>query len=391
MNVLRRLRIRRPTRRQAILGGIAIVVLLGIVFMFLPDAVPVQTAAVGEGPLQVIVEEEGQTRVVDRYVITSPVAAFARRIDLEVGDAVTAGQPVVRLEPPRATILDPRAQTEAAARVAAARASLGQADVAAAQATAELERVERLHAAGAATRQTLEQTTAEAARAMGARDAARAELRAAQAAQPTATGAGRLPAEESIRAPASGRVLAVHVRSEGHIQPGEPLIEVGNTEQLQIEADVLSQDAVRIGPGARVLLEQWGGDHALEAVVSQVDPQGFTRVSALGVEERRVRVIADITSPQELYPRLGPGYRVLARFVVWEQPNVLQVPSASLFRHGDGWAVFVVEGGRARLRTVTIGQQAGLATQVVEGLHPGEVVIVHPGNDVEDGVRVSGE
>lgn len=377
------------TRKQAILSGIGVLVLGMVVFLFLPDRVPVQTATVTRGPLQVIVEEEGETRVENRYVVTSPVAAFVRRIQLEAGDAVQAGQVVVRLEPPREPIHDPRDQAEARSRVAAARASLGQAEVAAAQATAELERVERLYAAEAATRQALEQASVEAARTRAARDGALAELRAAESALRTAAGASTLPVADELRAPASGRVLIVHQQSEGHVMPGEPLLEVGDTEQLHIAAEVLSQDAVRIRPGARVLLDQWGGPGTLEAVVRQVDPQGFTRVSALGVEERRVRVLADLVSPAGTHAGLGPGYRVLARFIVWEAPDALRVPTAALFRHDDGWAVFVVEGRRAVLRPVTVGQEAGLATQVVAGVEAGDVVIVHPSNQVEDGARVA--
>jgi HlyD family secretion protein len=378
----------RITRKRAILIGIAALVVLWLVFMFLPDPVPVQTAEVSRGPLQVIVEEEGETRVADRYVVTSPVAAFVRRIQLEPGDAVSAGDVIVRFEPPREAIHDPRTQSEVVSRVAAARAAFQQAEVAAAQAAAELQRVERLHAADAATRQALEQAALEAGRARAARDAARAELRAAESAQRSAGGAGALPVASQLRAPASGRVLAVHHQSEGHVLPGTPLLEVGDTEQLNVVAEVLSQDAVRIRPGARVLLEQWGGPGTLEGVVRQVDPQGFTRVSALGVEERRVRVLADLVSPSAEYEGLGPGYRVLARFIVWESPNALRVPTAALFRHEDGWAVFVAEGRNAALRPVTIGQEAGLATEVRSGLEEGEVVVVHPGRLVEDGARV---
>jgi HlyD family secretion protein len=377
------------TRKRAFLTGGAVLLVLWLVYMFLPDPVPVQTATVTRGPLQVVVEEEGETRLDDTYVVTAPAAAFVRRIQLEPGDPVQAGQVIVDLEPPRGDVLDPRSRAEIDARVAAARASVGQAEVAAAQANAELERVERLHAAEAATRQALEQATSEAARARAALEAARAELQAAEAARRTAAGATTLPVADQIRAPATGRVLAVHRRSGGQVMPGEPLLEVGDTEQLHVVADVLSQDAVRIRPGARVLLDQWGGGTTIEAVVRQVDPQGFTRVSALGVEERRVRVIADLVSPPVEYDGLGPGYRVLARFIVWEDPDALRVPTAALFRHEEGWAAFVVNGGRAALRPVRIGAQAGLAAQVLGGLEEGEVVIVHPGNEIEDGVRVS--
>jgi HlyD family secretion protein len=378
----------RMTRKRALITGSAVLLVAWLVYMFLPDPVPVQTAAVTRGPLQVIVEEEGETRLEDRYVITAPVAAYVRRMELEAGDRVEAGQVVVRLEPPRGDILDPRTGAQADARIAAARAAVAQAEIAYSQATAELERMERLHAAEAATRQALERATTDAARARAELEGARAELAAAQAARRTAAGAPALPVADEIRAPAGGRVLAVHHPSGGQVMPGEPLLEVGDTERLHVVAEVLSQDAVRIRPGAPVLLDEWGGDTTLEAVVRQVDPQGFARVSALGVEERRVRVLADLASPPADYAGLGPGFRVLARFVVWQSDNVLRVPTAALFRHDDGWAAFVVHGRRASLRPVVVGQQAGLAAQVVDGLAEGETVIVHPGNDVTDGGRV---
>jgi len=376
------------TRKGALLTGIGLLVLAAMVYLFLPDPSQVQAATVHRGPLQVIVEEEGETRVVDRYVITAPVDAFLQRLDLEVGDPVAAGQVIARLEPSPSALLDPRSRTDADARVAAAQAAVLQAEVTAARAEADLGRVTRLHGTGAATRQALEQAEAEDVRARTALDAARAELAAAEAALRSADAGGALSVQYVVRAPAGGRVLVVHHRSEGRVMPGEPLVEVGDTERLQVEAEILSQDAVRIRPGSRVMLDQWGGDQVLEATVTQVDPQGVTRVSALGVEERRVRVVADLVSSPEAYRGLGPGYRVLARFVVWEASDVLQVPTAALFRHQDGWAVFVVDGSRASLRPVTVGREAGLATQVTGGLEEGEVVVVHPGNEIEDGAKV---
>ena len=376
------------SRKSAVLAGIGVLVLAAMVYLFLPEPEVVQTATVRRGPLQVSVEEEGETRVVDRYLITAPVAAFVQRLDLEVGDPVEAGQVVARFQPPRSVLLDPRSRTEADARLAAAQAGLAQAEVMASQAEADLGRMTRLHETGAATAQALEQARAEAVRAQTALDAARAELGAAEAAVSDSGSPSPLPAQDVVRAPSAGRVLAVHKRSEGPVMPGEPLVEVGDTERLQVEAEILSTDAVRIRPGSRVILDQWGGDHTLDATVTKVDPQGVTRVSALGVEERRVRVVADMVSEPEDYRGLGPGYRVLARFVVWEDPDALQVPTAALFRHGEGWAVFLAEEGRAVLRPVEVGREAGLWTQVVGGLEEGEVVIVHPGNDVEEGARI---
>jgi HlyD family secretion protein len=376
------------TRKRAVLAGIGVLLLAAMVYLFLPEPEVVQTATVRRGPLQVTVEEEGEIRVVDRYVITAPVSAFLQRLDLEVGDLVEAGQVLARFESPRSAILDPRSRTEADARLAAARAGLADAEAVAAQTEADLGRLTRLHETGAATAQALEQARAEAVRARAALDAARAELRAAEAAVSRGGPASSLQAQNEVRAPAAGRVLAVHKRSEGPVIPGEPLVEVGDTERLQVEAEILSTDAVRIRPGSRVILDQWGGDHTLEATVAKVDPQGVTRVSALGVEERRVRVVADMVSGPEDYRGLGPGYRVLARFVIWEDPDALQAPTAALFRQDGGWAVFVVDEGRAVLRSVGAVREAGLWTQIEEGLEEGEVVIVHPGNDVEEGARI---
>ncbi|HEX9109306.1 MAG TPA: HlyD family efflux transporter periplasmic adaptor subunit, partial [Longimicrobiales bacterium] len=205
-------------------------------------------------------------------------------------------------------------------------------------------------------------------------------------------GSGQLSVQQVLTAPAAGRVLAVRRVSEGQVNPGDTLVVVGNTNQLQIRADVLSDDAVRIRPGTRVLVDQWGGDTTLTAVVRSVEPQGFTAVSSLGVEEQRVPVVADLTSAPALWDqRLGSGYRVLARFVVWESADAVQVPTSALFRAGNGWAVFVADGGRARRRAVVPGHQTGLLTEIVSGVKPGEQVIVHPGNEVEDGVRVKAE
>ena len=255
--------------------------------------------------------------------------------------------------------------------------------------------MERLHEQGSATRRDLEQATADAlqaqARLESARAAvvsARADLRSAEA----RLGLGGVEEGETVastlRAPVSGRVLAVHRPSGGPVAPGETLVEVADTDQLRVRIDVLSQDALRIEPGTRVRLDRWGGDATLQATVERVEPEGRTDVSALGVEEQRVGVVARLDAPPADWERLGAGYRVLAQFVVWEEADVLQVPTGALFRTEDGWAVFVAADGRAERRTVEVGQQAGLRAEVVSGLDEGETVIVHPGNDVEDGARV---
>lgn len=379
----------RVTRKRLLLGGLTAVVLAGLVYAFLPQPIPVSTAVVRRGPLQQVVEQEGKTEVVNRYAISAPAVAFVERIAVQAGDSVARGQILARLQPPRSPLLDPRAQQQAAARVEAARAALAQADAAAGNATVERARTERLAAAGSATPQARDQARAAAAEASARVLAARADLQEAEAALRRLAGGGAQAPEQILIAPVTGRVLAVRRRSEGQVNPGDTLVVVGNTGQLQIRADVLSDDAVRIHAGTPVSVEEWGGDQPLSAIVRKVEPQGFTAVSSLGVEEQRVPVIADLVSPPALWEgRLGDGFRVLARFVVWASPDALQLPTSALFRVGNGWAVFAVEHDRARLRRVTVGHQAGLTSEILAGLRPGQQVVVHPGNDVQDGVRV---
>src|SRR5699024_8810353 len=273
--------------------------------------VSVETATVTSDSLQVTIEEEGITHVEQQYIISSPAAAYVRRINMDAGDIVEKGDVLVRLEPPRSAILDERSRAEAEARVDAAEASLEQAETQAKQTISERNRVEGLAEAGSATRQQLEQARTDAAGAIAARNAARAELAAARAAvRPAAGGSGSLSAGQVLRAPVSGEVLAVHRKSEGSINAGEPLLEIGNTDSLEVRVDVLSEDAVRISPGMQVMLEQWGGETPLEATVSRVERQGATEISALGVEEQRVQVIAELKSPPESWTDLGSGYRV---------------------------------------------------------------------------------
>jgi HlyD family secretion protein len=191
-----------------------------------------------------------------------------------------------------------------------------------------------------------------------------------------------------VRAPVAGRVLRLLQESEGAVASGQPLLEIGNPDSLEVEVEVLSTHAVKIAPGSKVILDRWGGEQAVEGTVRVVEPSGFTKISALGVEEQRVRVIVDFASPREAWQSLGDGYRVEARFVLWEGDDVLQLPTSALFRHGEGWAVFALEGGRARLTPVVTGQRAGLATQVLSGLAAGARLVSHPDDKIGDGTRV---
>ena len=376
------------TRRRVGWAAVAGVVVVVLVLGFRSGPVPVRTGVVERGALQVVVEEEGETRPRERYVVAAPTAGWLHRVELEVGDGVEAGDILARLSPPRASLLDPRSRSEAAARLATAEASDAEAELAQARAGDERARVERLAASGSATRQALEEARAAEARARAAREAARAERSAARAALETIESAGAGGAASTLTSPTAGRLLVVHQRSEGPVSPGQPLFEIGDTGALEVVVRVLSRDAVRIEPGTRVLVTQWGGDRDLEARVSRVDPEGFSQVSALGVEERRVLVNADLMAPPGEQGGLGSGYRVVARFIVWEDEDVLLVPTAALFRTGEGWSTFVVEGGRAVAREVEVGRQSGLAAQVLSGLSAGDRVVVHPGNDLADGVRV---
>lgn len=382
----------KPTKKQVVLTVIGVVIVALIIYGLLPGAVLVDTAVVQKEAMQVTIEEEGETYVAHLYVITSPVPAFLRRVNLEPGDIVEEGDILAELEPPSSAILDPRSYTEAKARIASAEARVEEAEAYAEFALSERHRMERLAAEGSATQQQLEQVRTEAGRAAAVLNTARAELTAAQASLDTATvSRSRLPVRQVLRAPARGEVLRVHRKSEGFVNTGEPIFEIGNTDSLEVRVDVLSQDAVRISPGVRVMLDHWGGDVPLEATVARVERQGKIKISALGVEERRVQVVAELITGSEVWENLGSGYRVLARFVIWEDANVLQVPTSALFRTEDGWGVFTVGNGRAVRRNISLGYQTGLSAQVIEGLSEGDVVIVHPGAEIEDGVRVKFE
>jgi HlyD family secretion protein len=392
-----------PWRQRIFLFLLLLLAALLLLWAFLPRPIPVEAAKVTRGSLRVTVDEEGKARLRDRFVVSAPVSGYARRVDLEVGDPVTRGQAVAEIEPMRAEGLDPRTRAAAQARVSAAEAALRAAEerireAAAADeyASARLDRTRRLADAGLTPKDTLEQAASEAKRASAATrsaeaaaDAARHDLEGANAALTHAGASDRLRAGlVPVRSPATGRVVAVRHESEGVVPAGTPLLEVGDPGRLEVEVDVLSADAVRIRPGTPVRFERWGGDIPLEGKVRVVEPVGFTKISALGVEEQRVLVLVDITSPRDAWKGVGDGYRLEASFVLWEEKEVLQVPAGALFRTGDRFAVYVVEKGRAKVRTVEIGRRNGLAAQLLSGLKEGETVILHPGDTVVEGKKV---
>lgn len=405
-------------RRRFWTVALAALVVAALAWGFWPRPLKVEAVEARRAPLRVTVEEEGRTRARDRYVVSAPVAGFMRRLEWRAGDRVRPGDIVTRIGPARSPALDPRSREQAEARVSATEAAVRAvqarartreeevrtAQVNAAHAEREAERAAPLAKSGDISREYYDKLVFEARRAGTALDtarqaaaAARAEVETARAevaaaraalsgaaAPPVAPGSQVMP----VRVPAGGRILRLLRESEGAVNAGEPLVEVADARALEVEVEVLSADAVRMGPGTRVLLERWGGEQPLEAVVRTVEPRGFTKISALGVEEQRVLVIVDIVEPESRWLRLGDGYRVEASFVLWEADAVLQVPAAALFRHGAGWAVFVVENGAARRRAVETGRRTGLAAQIVSGLKEGERVIVHPDDALEDGKTV---
>ncbi|WP_405231508.1 efflux RND transporter periplasmic adaptor subunit [Lentisalinibacter salinarum] len=392
------------SRRNIIIGIVAVLAAVLLYLGFRPQPLPVETGTVSRGPLSVTVTEEGKTRIRERYVITSPVAGFAARIELEEGDAVAAGGPLVAIEPVAPTVLDRRSRAEARARVSAAEAALEAAEtrVRAAEAEAELaeaerERIERLYETNAVSRAEYDRVISAARRAaaglraaMAEAEVARYELQAARdvlrysAAEPD----GEPPEEVVVRSPIDGSVLDVIHESEGVVAAGEHLVTLGDPSNLEVEVELLSADAVRLAPGMPVRLLRWGGDDALQGEVRVVEPSGFTKISALGVEEQRVIVLVDILSPPGRWARLGDGYRVEAEFVLWSGEDVLQVPSSAAFRRGEQWAVFVVEDEHAVFRPISVGRRGEFRVQVVDGLAEGETIVLYPDDEVEDGRRL---
>lgn len=372
------------------------VVLLALSLGTCRSELPVEVSEVRLDTLRVLVEEEGRTRARDRYVVAAPVTGRLQRIDMREGDAVGAGEVLARLTPAPE---DARARAVTQAQVDAAEARRTQlaaeaerAMAAAAQARREAERREELAAAGALSPEQMEQARLQASTATRAAeasasavDAAAADVRAMRASLQGSDPSGGGPAVP-VTAPSAGRVLRVLEESERVVPAGTPLLEIAGASGLEVVVDVLSADAVRITSGDPVLVNEWGGDRTLHGRVRLVEPAAFTEVSALGVEEQRVNVIVDLV---DLPAGLGAGFRVEAAVVVWEGVDVLTVPTSSLFQRDGAWHLFALEGGRARLRRLELGQRSADAAQVLDGVEVGEEVILFPSSDVRDGVRVT--
>jgi len=391
-------------RRSLIVIGMILVVVSATIYGFIPKAVDVDLVDVSRGPLQVTIEEEGRTRLKERFVLSAPTAGYMRRIELKVGDPVRKGQIVAALEPLHSQALDPRSRAEAEATVNAAQAGLSAAIEKEGAATADadyiekrLERMTNLYARGSVARDQLDQIQSEARKAKAFRGAAKASVDVARAELErikktlqdfTSGGRGEKRDTVSVSSPADGTIFRVYRQSEGTVAVGEPLMDVGNVKNLEVRVDLLSSDAAKMKKGTRVLFKRWGGEGTLAGVVRVVEPAGFTKVSSLGVEEQRVLVIADITSPPEQWRVLGDGYRLEAHFVVWEGKEILQAPASALFRSGTKWAVFLEDNGKARQRIVEIGQRNGLTAEIISGLKEKERVIAHPDDSISDGTRI---
>jgi HlyD family secretion protein len=364
-----------------------------VVYAFLPARVEVDAARVERGPLLVTVDREGKTRVREGYVVSAPLAGRTQRIELHPGDRVEEGKTLLAvIEPGDPALLDPRTRAEAEARVRAAEEANKLAGTNLNQARIEAERARRLGAGQGIAREDLERAEhRERAAAFSLRiaayelEVARAAFQRTQPRSPGENGSTRL----ELRSPITGCVLEVYQESARNIPVGTELLKLGDTTQLECVIDVLSTDAVKIARGAKVYLEHWGGERALRGRVRLVEPGAFMKVSALGVEEQRVNVLVDFTEPRTEWEALGDGYRVEARIVVWEGESVLKAPAGAFFRHGDAWAVFLNVKGQARLTPVSLGHTNGLETQVLDGLHEGEMVILHPSDRIKNGVGVA--
>lgn len=373
-----------------------------------PRPVPADLVTLAKGAMEVTLDEEGETRVRDRFVVSAPVAGRVLRIELEPGDPVVAGETVLATFQPQAPVLlDARSEAEAEARVRKAKASLGGARAEHERLKAELkyaernlERQERLSTDQVVAADSLDLARLEEQRTREALDGAEFAIRAAKHELEMAEAGLQVSAPDNaprrppaLTSPVDGVVLSRSRESESVVPAGETLIEVADPARMEIVADYLSTDAVKIEPGLPVKIDQWGGEGELNGRVRRVEPAGFTKISALGVEEQRVNVIIDLVDPRERWQALGHSFRVEVRVVIWQADDVLKVPTSALFRHdspeGDnGWAVFLNDAGTARVRPVTLGRRNRLFAEVLSGLSAGQEVVAHASDSIADGVAI---
>ena len=395
------------TRRLMFWAPILLIAGIAIAMLFRPVAVPVDLVTIERGAISVTITDEGETRVKDIFVVSAPVPGLMRRIDLEAGDQVSAGETIVaRIEPSDPSFLDVRTQAEAQAAVRAAEAADNYASAQVRRAEAELEfaAAEFTRYQGLAERDTVSENELDAAQrraktAVAALEEAKANLNVSRSQLEQARAKLMTPNStrntngedcECINAysPVSGAILRVLKKSEGVVTSGTPLVEIGDPTRLEVFVDLLSTDAVRVEVGQRALIEAWGGGPALEGVVTRIEPFGFTKISALGIEEQRVNVRIDLVDPPNHWARLGHGYRVEPRIILAEAGDVLTVPRAALFRDGDRWAVFVTENSEAVLRIVELGLANAFTAEITTGLTAGEQVVLQPSDRVSAGSRL---
>lgn len=375
-------------------GGLVLVAL--ILAGLWPQAIPVETTRATVGPLRVTVNEEGKTRIRQRYVVSAPVAGQLRRVPFKAGAEVKAGQTVLAIIDPMApNPLDARARSLAEARRDSAAANLDKARTEHTFALSELRRYEKLYLEKTVSIQERENAQMRESSSAKTEAASQSALRQAEAElaefNPGGGGApGAEPAPVELKAPANGRVLRVFEENSRPVSSGTQILEIGDPTDLEVVVEVLSRDGAAIAPGSKVELEQWGGGQALQASVRLVEPAAFTKFSALGVEEQRVNVIADLLTPPEQRRNVGDNFRVEAKIVVWETDQALKVPTGALFRQGENWAAFVLADGRAHLRVVKAGRSSGTETQILEGLKAGDELILYPGTRIKDGQRAKG-
>ena len=398
---------------RTVLTGFALAVVAGAFWIaFRPQPLLVDLDEVTRGAMQVTIDEEGRTQVHDAYVVSTPVAGRLLRVRVDPGDPVMRGVTVVaQMRPTNPAVLDVRTREQAIAAVSAAEAALrvARADLNAAMAEndlaqTDLDRTRQLAESGTAAPAALDRAesaaraasarldTAEAA--ISVRDAEVANARAQLIGfddQLLAGAVGQGTSDEiPLYAPIDGRILRIIQQSETVLPAGAPVMEIGDiTSDLEVVVDLISSDAVQVSEGDRVLIEEWGGPVTLDGRVERIDPFGFTRFSALGVEEQRVGVTVAFESPPEDRASLGHGFRVEARIVVWDESDALIVPASALFRNGEDWAVFGVEEGRAVRRRVEIGRMNGIEAEVLGGLTEGETVVIYPSAGLEDGMEVA--
>lgn len=394
----------RPWRRRIAVISLTVVAAIGAtVWSMRPAAVPADFAAVTRGELTVTIDDEGETRVKDVYVVSAPVAGRVQRIEFDVGDEVVAGESILALfQPQDPALLDVRLLSEAEAGVGLAEADRARARAELDYARQELSRAEELAKSGTISAAALDRArlAARAARALAEQSNTalikrQADLKTARAAMASAENAEGRPLVSlvPVRAPVSGRILRRVHESAGVIAAGTPLLEIGDPTKLEIVSDLISTDAVQVKPGDAVIIDDWGGQ-PLEGVVRRIEPFGFTKVSALGVEEQRVNVVIDFTSPANEWSTLGHGYRVMTRIVTQRRKDILKVPVGALFRQDDGWAAFVSngnrDGGRAHLVPLKVGTRNSIEAEILGGVSEGRLVIVYPSDQVHNGVRVVG-